>query len=146
MKKIVIFAVVMVGMISFTSCSKDDGQGVQKGKTAKFTLSAPGLTSEDIVAFVFTGSMNGQVSGTSWKINGITQDNQGVIQIKNELLIGNKTVIVETTKPLDNIIVTFGGSSDNTPYTIKLRAEINGKIENDISDIVNQTYSKSLNY
>jgi hypothetical protein len=61
-------------------------------------------------------------------------------------LIGNKTVIVETTKPLDNIIVTFGGSSDNTPYTIKLRAEINGKIENDISDIVNQTYSKSLNY
>jgi hypothetical protein len=90
--------------------------------------------------------MNGQVSGTSWKINGITQDNQGVIQIKNELLIGNKTVIVETTKPLDNIIVTFGGSSDNTPYTIKLRAEINGKIENDISDIVNQTYSKSLNY
>lgn len=146
MKKIVLFAALIAGLLTGVSCSKDDGPDTSKGKSAKFTLSAPGLTEGDIALYMFTASMNGQVAGTSWKINGVTQDNQGVIRIENEHLMGNKTVIVETTKPLDNIIVTFGGSCDETPYTIKLKAEINGKLENDITDLVTQTYSKSLNY
>ncbi|MDD3789510.1 MAG: hypothetical protein PHO94_12560 [Petrimonas sp.] len=147
MKKLILFSILCIGIIAFTSCSKDDGPSGSKGKTAKFTISAPGLDGEDFVLFAFTGSNGAQIVKTPWKINGVTQDNQTNIRIENEHLTGGKTVIVETAVPLDNIIVTFGGHSDETPYTLKFKAEINGKVENEISDqVTGATYSKQFTY
>lgn len=147
MKKLFLFSILLVGVISFTSCSKDDGPGASKGKTAKFTISAPGLSGEDIVMVMFTGSNGAQLVKTPWKINGVAQENQSNIRIENEHLADGKTVIVETATPLDNIIVTLGGTSDGTPFTLKFKAEINGKVENEISEqISGATFSKQFTY
>ena len=147
MKKLILFSILCIGITALNSCSKDDGPGASKGKTGKFTISAPGLTSEDMVLIMFTGSNGAQLVKTPWKINGVAQENQSNIRIENEHLAGGKTVIVETAVPLDNIIVTLGGSSDGTPFTLKFKAEINGKVENDISEqISGATFSKQFTY
>lgn len=147
MKKLFLFSILFIGVIALNSCSKDDGPGSSKGKTGKFTISAPGLTGEDIVIIAFTGSNGAQLVKTPWKINGVAQENQTNIQIKNEHLAEGKTVIVETAVPLDNIIVTLGGSSDGTPFTLKFKAEINGKVENEISEQISDgTFSKQFTY
>lgn len=147
MKKIVLFAFLVAGLMSGVSCSKDDGPGAQKGKTGKFTISAPGLSGEDMVVVMFTGSNGAQLVKTPWKINGVAQENQSNIRIENEHLAGGKTVVVETATPLDNIIVTLGGTSDGTPFTLKFKAEINGKVENEISEQVSgATFSKQFTY
>lgn len=147
MKNIVLFAAILAGLWAGVSCSKDDAPGVSKGKSAKFTISAPGLSGEDFATFMFTGSNGAQIVKTPWKINGVPQENQTNIRIENPQLVGGKTVIVETATPLDNIIVTFGGQSDETPFTLKFKAEINGKVENELSDQVSgATYSKQFTY
>ena len=147
MKKLILLSILCIGIIAFTGCSKDDGPGASKGKTGKFTISAPGLTGEDIVIIAFTGSNGAQLVKTPWKINGVAQENQTNIRIENEHLADGKTVIVETTSKLDNIIVTLGGTSDGTPFTLKFKAEINGKVENDITEQVSgATFSKQFTY
>ena len=96
---------------------------------------------------MFTGSNGAQLVKTPWKINGMAQENQSNIRIENEHLAGGKTVVVETATPLDNIIVTLGGTSDGTPFTLKFKAEINGKVENEISEQVSgATFSKQFTY
>ena len=147
MKKIVLFAALIAGLLTGVSCSKDDGPGASKGKTAKFTISTSGLNGEDLILLAFTGSNGAQLVKTPWKINGVAQENQTNIRIENEHLVGGKTVIVETATPLDNIIVTIGGHSDGTPFTLKFKAEINGKVENEISEqISGATFSKQFTY
>ncbi len=147
MKKLILFSILCISIIGFTSCSKDDGPSSSKGKTGKFTISAPGLSGEDLVLVMFTGSNGAQLVKTPWKINGVAQENQSNIRIENEHLADGKTIVVETATRLDNIIVTLGGTSDGTPFTLKFKAEINGKVENDITEQVSgATFSKQFTY
>ena len=148
MKKLILLSILCVGIIAFTSCSKDDGPGGSKGKTGKFTISAPGLNLEedDQVIITFTGGSGTGGSTTAWKVNGITQSNQVAIRIETEMFAGGKTVVVETATPLEVMAMVVGGINYGEPFTLKFKAEVNGKVENDISESVVETFSKQLSY
>ena len=123
--------------------AKDNGVSIQPTQKDKLTQLCGSPQHQGVVmharplAFADDGVLD----------NGMAQENQSNIRIENEHLAGGKTVVVETATPLDNIIVTLGGTSDGTPFTLKFKAEINGKVENEISEQVSgATFSKQFTY
>lgn len=146
MKKTFLFAIFCMALLA--SCSKDSGINNDKKKSAKFTITAPGLNPAegDQALMTFTGNSASGGTTTVWKINGVPQENQINIHIGNELLAEGKTVVIETATPMEVMTMVIGGRNIGTPYTVNFKAEVNGSEKNNISEQVVETMSKNFTY
>ena len=138
-KTLSLLAVAALGLITLNSCSKGDGPtlDINKVKTAKFTIQVKGLEANDHALFVFS-SGEATANTTLWKINGSERANEKVISLDEDDLKAGATFIIETTRPVVAISTgytfTNGDNTAHTPVTFSYKAEINGKVANDVKN------------
>lgn len=144
MKKTILksFIAAVTGVLFITclsSCSKkddDDSSPESGGRTAKFTVTVTGAPESAYVSFVVVGLTNNPSESTVWKVNGVEKNNESAVSLgQNNFKGDTKTYVIESIKPLTAISVGVQCLSPaNLPYKISYKAEINGKVKEDVKD------------
>ncbi|MBK0382839.1 hypothetical protein I5M32_07685 [Pedobacter sp. SD-b] len=152
MKHLKFIAILALGAITFSSCSKNnDAPSNGDGKNVKFTFTVTGVNPAEIdnVSFIAVGG-NSTNDKTIWKVNGVTKNNEQDISLGEDDFTGStKTYVVESIKPLTSAQISLQCINFDAPYKISYKAEVNGKVENDDENItvdVNKDYTHQYSY
>ena len=151
-KRIILsLCLVTIAGVGFTGCSDDDKPNNNAKANIKFTFKVTGTDANDQIDFQ-AGAGNhdaSQYGAPVWKINGVTQGNESTVSLDEQDFIGStKQYVVETVKPYNfgNLIVNYV-NIDGGPITISYKAEVDGKVETNIENLViNAGQSDTKNY
>lgn len=153
--KRIIFSLCLVTIagFGFTGCSDDDKPANNAKINMKFTVKVTGADANDQITFQ-AGAGNhdaSQYGAPVWKINGITQGNENNVMLDEDDFLGStKQYVVETVKPYNfgSLIVSYM-NFDGGPITLSYKAEVDGKVETNIENLVitaGQSDIKNLTY
>ncbi|WP_118950340.1 hypothetical protein [Taibaiella helva] len=137
--------------LTLGSCSKDDNPVVPSAnKNIKFTFSTPGVKDAegDVVHFTVVGS-NSTLNATLWKVNGQVRSNEQGFLISEAELEAGGTFVVESVTPLFNASMSISAQNFGaTSYTLKYKAEVNGTVQNDITEniVSSNAFIKDFSY
>lgn len=147
-----------LAMLSLVACSKNDGNGPIDDpnanldtKNMKFTFSVTGINIDDMdhASLTFSGT-DSKGTTTVWQLNGEILPNERGFSVSQDKMKDGSTFVVESIVPLASagvsISVVNSTISDNTPMHLKFKAEVNGKVGNDIDETINEYYTKSLSF
>ena len=143
--KRILLSLCLATLISFisTGCSDKDDPPNNKKITMKFTFTVTGSDANDRISFQLQAGNHdaSQYGSPVWKINGVTQGNENSVSIDQQDFAGStKTYVVETVKPFDfGYLIVDYSNTDPGPFTISYKAEINGKVETNVENLVVNT-------
>ncbi len=145
----------IVAAFVFAGCSKKNDPGPDTGskKSMKFTFTVTGSDLNDEIEFHLTAGNHdaSQYGAPVWKVNGVTQGNEDDLFLTKRDFAGNtKTYVVETVKAFNfgalNVHYTI---AEDSPVTISYKAEIGGKVETNVENLVvaaGQSQNKNFTY
>ncbi|MCC8407825.1 hypothetical protein LJ707_02720 [Mucilaginibacter sp. UR6-1] len=128
--------ILFAGLSSCGKKDSDESTPASGDRTAKFTVTVTGAPESAYVSFVMVGLTNNPSESTVWKVNGTVQNNESAVSLGENNFSGNtKTYVIESIKPLSNISVGIQClSPGNAAYKVSYKAEIDGKVKEDIKD------------
>ena len=140
----------LAGVVTaFSGCGGKDDPAVPDSKVnAKFTISVAGFVPAegDFVQVAIVGTTVNGTETTLWKLNGAVQNNVKGIMLRKEELAAGATMVVESAIPLYRVEVTVTAINSATPFTFKMKNEINGQPKEDINTSVTGEYRKDWSY
>jgi len=154
--KRILSGLCLLAMTAFvsTGCGgkDDDPAPGTKKMNMKVTISVVGLEASDNVYFQI-GAANhdaSQYGAPVWKMNGTTQGNTHMIELKEQQFLGStKTYVLETVKAFDFGSLNFDYSNQGAPLTVSYKVEIDGKVKTNVQNKVvpaGGTDDQSLTY
>lgn len=140
MKKTMFFVVAaLLTIFSISSCSKE-----VRNKNIKVEITTSALSDGD--NFLCTIAAAAATGPKDLKVNGVTRSNEGAISL-NKTDIVNNTVTIETAENAMMLVLTVGGTSDATPYTITVKPTVKGSAKETTSFTVDsEGDSRNLTY
>ncbi|ATL49357.1 hypothetical protein COR50_20455 [Chitinophaga caeni] len=127
MKRILFLSTVFLTLVLLISCSKDDKDSPDKGKSMKFTISTAGFLSGDYISININGDTYENTSSI-FKKNGSLLSNQKIIMLDEDDIAAG-TIILESAVPLSKVYMIIAGFSSSGTYTLKIEPVIGGKAQ-----------------
>ncbi|RPE08883.1 hypothetical protein EGT74_17840 [Chitinophaga lutea] len=130
----------MASFVSTGCGSKDDPKPSATKISMKFTITVTGADANDNIYVQATAGNHdaSQWGSPIWKLNGTALGNESAAKLDEQNFLGaTKTYVIETVKPFD-----FGALNvdylnfDGAPMTVSYKAEINGKVETSVENLV----------
>ncbi len=148
-----LLSVALLSAGLFASCKKDSNNPSPNnpvpgtGKNVKLTVRVTGYNDaeSDYISFTVAGGKV-NASSTTWKVNGVTRENEDGIGMGKDELGGGQTIVIESIKPVDIAIAGYQFINFGAPMSIYYKAEIDGKVVNEDSQTLGDDKQAAKRY